>query len=467
MTQTGQEEPAAVAISVISGTAGVGKTALALHWAHRARARFPDGQLYVNLRGFDPGGTALVPGEAVRGFLDALEVPDVRIPGGLSAQAGLYRSQLAGKRVLVVLDNARDSEQVRPLLPGSPGCMAIVTSRNDLTGLTAVDGAHPLTLRRPTDAEARDLLSRRVGLSRVASEPDAADEIIARCARLPLALAIAAARAAARPDFPLAAIATELSEAGRALDAFDGGDLATDVRAVFSWSCHALSGGAARLFRLLGLHPGRDIGVDAAASLAAVPPGQARALLVELTRVHLLAEHRPGRYTCHDLLRAYAAEQAHAQVSQGARDAAVCRVLDHYLHTANGAAVPPDPYAWPLVVTAPQPEVTVTELVSADGLLSWLVTEHATLLGAVQLAAVAGLAAHAWQLAWHLTWFLLRRGLWEEQARACRAALAAAHRAGDATGQAYATHSLALGYARAGRSHDAIVLFEGRTGAVH
>jgi tetratricopeptide (TPR) repeat protein len=323
-----------------------------------------------------------------------------------------------------------------------------------------VDGAHPLTLHLPSVAEARELLTRRVGLGRVASEPDAADDIIARCGRLPLALTIAAARAASTPDFPLAAIAAELSEAGRALDAFDVGDLATDVRAVFSWSYRALSGGAARLFRLLGLHPGPDISVDAAASLAGISPVQVRALLSELNRVHLLAEHWPGRYTCHDLLRAYAAEQAHAHISEDARDAAMRRVLDHYLHTANGAATPLEPFAGPLAVTAPQPAVTVTKLASAGDLLSWCTTEHATLLAAVQLAADTCLPTHAWQLAWHLTTFLLRRGLWEEQARACNTALAAARRAGDATGQAHATHGLALGYARSGRDHDAIGLFE-------
>ena len=205
--------PAAVVISAVSGTAGVGKTALAVHWAHRVAARFPDGQLYVNLRGFDPSGQALDPAEAVRGFLDAFGVPAGRIPAGLPAQSGLYRSLLAGKRVLVVLDNARDAGQVRPLLPGSPGSLAIVTSRNQLTSLVATEGACPLTLDLLTTAEARDLLARRLGTGRVAAEPSAVDDIITRCARLPLALAVTAARAATQPDFPLTALAAELREA--------------------------------------------------------------------------------------------------------------------------------------------------------------------------------------------------------------------------------------------------------------
>ena len=233
----------AVVISAVSGTACVGKTALAVHWAHRVTAQFPDGQLYVNLRGFDPGG-ALDPAEAVRGFLDALGVVVARIPQGLDAQSGLYRSLLAGKRMLVMLDNARDAEQVRPLLPGSPGCLAIVTSRNQLSGLVA-EGARPLSLDLLSTTEARDLLARRLGADRVASEPGPVDEIIERCARLPLALAIAASRAATSPRFPLAAIAAELRQANRALDPFDAGDLATDVRAVFSWSYRSLTAEAA------------------------------------------------------------------------------------------------------------------------------------------------------------------------------------------------------------------------------
>jgi len=226
--------PATVVIAALSGTAGVGKTALAVHWAHRAAAQFPDGQLYVNLGGFDPGGAAMQPSEALRGFLDALGVSAARIPESLSAQAGLYRSLLAGKRVLVVLDNAKDAGQARPLLPGSPGSLAIVTSRNQLTGLVATDGASALTLDLLGSADARRLLASRLGSRRVAGEPEAVDVIIAGCARLPLALTIAAARAAASPGFPLAVLATELREATRALDPLNGGDPATDVRAVFS-----------------------------------------------------------------------------------------------------------------------------------------------------------------------------------------------------------------------------------------
>ena len=451
--QPGPPPPAAAVLCAVSGTAGVGKTALAVHWAHRVAAQFPDGQLYVNLRGFDPSAAALDPGQALRGFLDAFAIPPTQVPEDLAAQTALLRSVLAGKRVLLVLDNARNAGQVRPLLPATPGCLAIVTSRDQLTGLVATDGAHPLILDLLTAADARDLLVRRLGADRVAAEPAAAEAIITACARLPLALTIAAARAATSPTFPLAAIATELREASSVLDPFDGGDRATDVRAVFSWSYRALSAPAARLFRLLGLHPGPDIAAPAAASLAAIPPGQARTLLTELTRAHLLTEHQPGRYAAHDLLRAYASELAHTHHDHDAQDAAVGRVLDHYLHTASNAVAFVDAYQ-SLPLEPPRPGA-IAGKPAADDALRWFDDEHATLLAAVRLAADAGLDAHCWRLAWTLTTFLGRRGFWQDQITALQTGLAAARRSGDAAGQAHTLLGLGRGYARAGRLHDA------------
>src|SRR6266700_2406140 len=448
------DETSAVTIAVITGTAGVGKTALAVTWAHQVATRFPGGQLYVDLRGFDPAGHALDPGQALRGFFEALAVPPERIPQALDDQVALYRSLLAGQRVLVLLDNARDAAQARPLLPGAPGCLAIVTSRNHLTGLIAGQGAHLLGLDLLTPEGARELLARRVGAGRAGREPEAVDEIIAGCARLPLALTIAAARAATSPGFPLAVFAAELGEAGRVLDPFDSVDVATDVRAVFSWSYRALSPGAARLFRLLGLHPGPDITVGAAASLAAITPDRARTLLAELTRGHLLAEQRPGRYAFHDLLRAYATEQAQTCDDDGTRGAAVARILDHCLHNARAAAALLDPYFAPVAPPAPQPGVVLAGPATAEEAMSWFTAERTALLAAVPAAAEAGLAAHAWQLAWALSTFLLRRGLWDDQAMACQAALDAARRAGDTAGEAHARLLLGLGYTRSGR-HDA------------
>jgi len=458
----GQEahDASAVTISAITGTAGVGKTALAVHWAHRIAARFPGGQLYVDLRGFDPAGTALDPGQALRGFFEAFAVPPERIPVGLDDQAALYRSLLAGQRVLVVLDNARDAGQVRPLLPASPGSLAIVTSRNHLTGLIAGHGAHPLSLDLLTPEGARELMARRVGADRAGREPGAVDEIIAGCARLPLALTIVAARAATSPGFPLAVFAADLREAGHALDPFGGDDVATDIRAVFSWSYRSLNPDTARMFRLLGLHPGPDISVGGAASLAGIEPGRARALLAGLARGHLLSEHRPGRYAFHDLLRAYATEQARDRDDDGARRAAVGRLLDHWLHTACAAAALLDPFFAPEPAERPRPGVVLGVPATAEEAMRWFTTEHDALLASVSLAARSGLAGHAWRLAWALSTFLLRRGCWEDQARACRAALRAARLAGDVAGEAHALLLLALGDARSGRRDAAPALRE-------
>ncbi|HVV21029.1 MAG TPA: BTAD domain-containing putative transcriptional regulator [Pseudonocardiaceae bacterium] len=296
----------------MSGTAGVGKTALAVHWAHRARSAFPDGQLYVNLRGFDPEGAVLAPAAAIRGFLDAFGVPPTNIPPSLDAQSALYRTLLADRRVLVVLDNARDAEHARPLLPGAPGSLALVTSRNQLTGLAVTEGAHLLTLDVLDAVETQALLTNRLGMRRVLAEPVAVAQIVARCAGLPLALAIVAARAATRSHLPLAVFAEELRESCRRLDFLDGGEQATRIRAVFSWSYRALSPDTARLFRLLAVHPGPDIAEPAVAGLAGLPVERVRPLLDELVRGCLLTQHTPGRYVVHDLLRDFATELAMA-----------------------------------------------------------------------------------------------------------------------------------------------------------
>jgi DNA-binding SARP family transcriptional activator/Tfp pilus assembly protein PilF len=448
-----------MAVPVISGTPGVGKTALAVHWAHRITHRFPGGQLYADLRGFDPAGTAVSPAEALHGFLLALGVPPDRVPADLEAQTALYRSRLAGQRILIVLDNARDPAQVRPLLPGTPGCLAVITSRQQLTPLVVTEDARPLALDLMTDAEARDLLAARLGRQRASTEPGAVDEIIASCARLPLALAIAAARAAGRPGFSLAELAAELRDAQPGLDALRADDPATDPRAVFSWSYHALAQPAARLFRLLSLTPGPDITAPAAASLAALPLPQARRLLADLATAHLLTEHAPRRYACHDLLRAYARELAVSHDSDAIRDAALDRVLGHYLHTGHVAAGLLESAAGAVTMEPRPPEVIPAALATAEAARGWFTAELAALLAAVRLAADSGRVTYAWQLARNLTAFLVRRGRWDDNAQAQGIALEAADRAGDPAGTAYALYSLAVGYAWAGRSGEAGPLF--------
>jgi DNA-binding SARP family transcriptional activator/tetratricopeptide (TPR) repeat protein len=445
----------AVVIAMITGTAGVGKTALAVHWAHRVRDRFPDGQLYVNLRGFDPAGTAMEPEEAMRGFLDAVAVPPDRVPVTLDAQAALYRSLLAGKRVLVVLDNARDAGQVRPLLPSSPGCLVVVTSRSQLPGLVAAQHAKPLTVGLLSTAEAADLLAGRLGPARMAAEPDAVADIIASCARLPLALTVVAGRAATHPTFPLGVLAHQLRDSLARLDAFDSGDVSTDVRAVFSWSYQTLSPTAARMFRLIGLHRGPDIDLIAAASLAGVAVAGARRALTELERDHLVTEHSPARFTVHDLLRAYAAEQAEALDTGADRRAAVHRLLDHYLHSAHAAALLLDPHRYPVAPEPPEPWVLPVLPRDQEEAFGWFTAERATVIAAIHQALRDGFGRHAWQLACMLPTYLDRRGHWSELAATMRVALDAATALGDRTGEAITNRGLARAYGRLARYAEA------------
>jgi DNA-binding SARP family transcriptional activator/tetratricopeptide (TPR) repeat protein len=446
-----------VVISAIAGTAGVGKTALALHWAHRVADQFPDGQLYLNLRGFDPANPAMTTAEAVRRFLDAFAVPPQRIPAVLDGQLDLYRSLLADRRVLVVLDNARDAEQVRPLLPGSAGNLAILTSRSQLASLVAIEGARLLTLDLMPDDEARLLLEDRLGRRRTDAEPAAVTDLIARCAGLPLALAIVAARAVIQPDLGLGRLAEELRDRRGALEPLPGGDRATDLRAVFSWSYARLSPSAARLFRLLGTHPGPGIGRAAVAGLLGEPPERVQPALAELAEAHLISEPAPGRYGCHDLLRAYAAELAVTVESDVERRAALTRVLDHYLHTAHRAALLLDPHRDPLALPPPAPGAAPVEIADAEAGLAWFIAEYPTLLAAIPQAGSAGLDRHAWQLAFALTNFLDRLGLWPELIATHETALAAAGRLDDQTGQAHALRGLARAYTRTGRYADAYV----------
>lgn len=431
------------AIAAITGTAGIGKTALAVHWAHRAADRFPDGQLHVNLHGFDPAGEPTDPSAALRRFLAALGVRSEQTPADPEAQADLYRSLLAGKRVLVVLDNARDTAQVRPLLPGSPTTFTLVTSRNQLTPLVAAAGAHPFPLDLMSVAEASALLESRLGRDRVSAEPAAAGAIIGRCARLPLALSIAAARAQ-RSRAALAVLAGELADTRGRLDTLDAGDPVTQVRAVFSWSYRGLTPPAARLVRQLGLHPGPDVSAAAAASLAGLPAGTARALLAELVQAGLISELANGRYAFHDLLAGYAADLSHEVDPDGDRRAAMERLLDHYTHTAYAADRLMNPTRDEAALPLPAPADGVVPERPADGraALEWLAVEHAVLLSALRRAVDSGLARHAWHLAWSLDTFLHWRGHWHDRAAAWHSAVTAADRLGDLVAAAHAHHNL-------------------------
>ena len=431
-----------VVISAIDGTAGVGKTALALHWAHKAAAQYPDGQLYANLRGFDPAGRPVSPHEAVRGFLSALDVRPSDIPLDADAQTALYRSTLADKRVLIVLDNARDADQVRPLLPGSPTCTVLITSRARLTGLIVAHGAQPLTVGLMTDAEAHDLLSRRLGARRTADDPAAARDLVDQCARLPLALNIVCARAAADPAAPLSEVAAELRDTHARLSALGTGDALTDVRTVFSWSYHALDDAAARMFRLMGLHPGPDISATAAAALVGVPLAEARRTLAELVRANLLIQHTASRFAMHDLLRAYGMERSRSQDPDAERAEACRRVLDYYMYSAQAADRALDPLRECPALPECSAGVTPEVFADAGAATLWMESEHRVLLACVPLAADSGFHVHVYRLAWLISPFLLRRGSLDDSASSQTVALQVANRLGHLEEQARAHERL-------------------------
>jgi DNA-binding SARP family transcriptional activator/tetratricopeptide (TPR) repeat protein len=437
-------------ILTIGGTAGVGKTALALRWSHRIQHRFPDGQLYVNLRGFDASPAPVAPTEAIGGFLESLGVPAARIPQRPDALAGLYRSLLAGKRMLIVLDNARDEEQVRPLLPGSPGCAVLVTSRNQFAGLVAAEGARPLPLDVLTADEARQLLAARLGDARIAAEGEQAAELITLCAGLPLALAITAARAVVRPAAPLAALAAGLRDTRHRLDGLTVGDRAADVRAVFSWSYRLLSEPGARMFRLLGAHPGPDISLPAAARLAGVSEQAAGHAVAELIKANLVQEDAAGRLALHDLLRAYAVELT----GEAERHTAIRRLLDYYLPAAHAAVELAYPAAQRFTAALPAPAQPPARFAGSAQALAWLQAEHRVLLAVTAAAGDGGFDAHAAQLSAalreHFTSLSValrehfaRRGYYADWAQAERTAVTAARRLGDRAAEAVAHKTLA------------------------
>ncbi|MDQ0911030.1 DNA-binding SARP family transcriptional activator [Streptomyces canus] len=293
--------------TVLCGMPGVGKTTLAVHWAHRIADRFPGGQIHLDLQGHHPTNPPLTSRQAMREILDALDVTGTSASD--TALTSLYRTTLANRRLLVLLDDARDCEQVRPLLPATSGTLAIVTSRRRLEGLTVTDNAHVITVHPMTPAEGLEFLDRRLGIRRTRAEPNATREIVDLCAGLPLALAVTAARADANPTFPLTALAAHLRADTETLDTFAGWDSHTDPRRRFDHTYRCLSPGAAHLFRLLSLHPAAEITVPSALSLTGGnDPRIAQQHIVELTDHHLLTEQAPGHYTCHPLLRTYAGE---------------------------------------------------------------------------------------------------------------------------------------------------------------
>ena len=432
----------AVLVAAIGGAGGVGKAALALRWAHRNADRFPDGQLFLDLRGFDPASAPLSPAPALRALLEALGVDQGSTPADQDSQAGLYRSLLAGRRMLIVLDNARDSDQVTPLLPGSPTCAVLVTSRQHLSALVATHGARPVRLDALGPAESAELLRDRLGAARCDSEPDAVTELLLRCAGLPLALHIVAARAAVR-TLPLTAMARELDEASSGLDALDAGEIGVNLRAVFAASYRVLDADAAGLFDLLGLVPGPDIGLAAIAAMLDRPVADARRLVRELDNAHLINQQGDDRYGMHDLVRRYAAERAGRDPAPGA----LSRLVEYYGRVARLANsrqqnVPID--------DEPAGDFDIPPLADAADALAWFDAEQANLLATLRLAVGRDWAEHASRLAAALDGYFYWRGRTAEHLSVCRLGLTMAERLDDPVRLAIALRGLGIASGRAG-----------------
>ncbi|MER6979312.1 BTAD domain-containing putative transcriptional regulator, partial [Streptomyces carpinensis] len=431
----------ALRVLAVDGIPGIGKTALAVHFAHLTADDFPDGQLYTDLRGFAPDGKPADPADVLQGFLDALGVAAQRVPAALDTRAALYRSVLAGRRVLVVLDNARDLAQVKPLLPGTADCMVIVTSRSRLTGLAAAHGAHLLTLDVPSSAESTRTFLERVKVSRPHARAHDVVPLVERCGRLPLAVAIVAARAAAHPESTLEEIASELADTRTSLESFRDENLDNDVRSVFSWSYRTLGEQAARLFPLLAVHPGPEVTAAALASMAGITLQEATQAVGELVRARLLTVRGRDRYWAHDLVLAYAAELA---AQQGAdRGAVVSRMYDHYRQTAHAGNLLLRPGPQPAAPPPPLPLVTPEPLADTTAAFAWFTRERTVLRSLVRTAAARGDSRMTWELAWALQLCQQRLGWWHDWTTTMRTALKAAQEADDTEGMARAHNGLA------------------------
>ncbi|GAA2810536.1 AfsR/SARP family transcriptional regulator [Kribbella solani] len=399
---------ASTGAAVITGTAGVGKTTLAVSWARRVAARFPGGQLFVNLRGFEPNAEPVGTDEAARWMLDALGVEPESMPAGVPAQSALLRTLLSERKVLVVLDNARDAQQVRPLLPGSTDSFALVTSRDRLTPLI-VAGAGPVVVSRFSRTQSVQLLESRLGDAVVEDSRDVIPALTEATAGLPLALAVVAARAAASAPYGLQLIAAELSDGGHALDVLSGSDSVTDLRTVLSWSYRAMPDEVAKMFRLLALHPGPEFGHGVAASLLGIEVQRARLVLRQLQEAHLVEGSRPGHFFMHDLLRAYAAEVA----SAAERRDAVVRLVDHHLHTSTAAALVINPGRVLELSEPPAEGVRVLTLTARQRALDWFAENHRVLVRIVDLAVATGHDRRALELIAALRTPLNRSGRWQ------------------------------------------------------
>ena len=444
--------PGASPVLTLDGAPGVGKTSVALRWAHSVREQYPDGQLHADLRGFDPSSPPADPTNVAEEFLRRLGTPSSQIPAELGQRSELLRSMLDGRRMLIVLDNARDSEQVLPLIPATPQVVVVVTSRTRLLALGVRAGAIRSQLHTLGQREAHALLQQLIGPERTSAEPRAVRLLASRCDYLPLALRIVGEHVALHPHHPLGELAAELEHHHERLAALDaaGEHVALSPRAALDWSYQALEPVAAALFRALGLHPGAEFSVGAAAALAGESFSATRRQLERLASLHLVEEIARDRYRAHDLVRLFAADRSGAEDAEHERAVAVARCVRWYLHTARAAnrLIAPQQHLPELASEDGEDADVVAASTVADEqqALSWCDHEVANLVHVAGLARQYGLDEHAWRLAAvSMPYFQLRKR-WNAWLAAHQHALAAAREAGDRDGQAWAQHNL-------GRAH--------------
>lgn len=440
-------------ITVLSGAGGIGKTFLALHWAHRHLEKFPDGQLFVDLRGFSPTEAPMVPGMAVRGFLDAFGIDPGRIPSDLDAQAALYRSLVAGRRMLIVLDNAASAEQVVPLLPGGPMCTVLITTRRTLNALVMRHGARHVDVEVLTEAESRSVLERRLGAERLSREPAAVADLLMACRGFPLALAILAGRAHTDPLLPLDQLAAELRDEG--VQALDDDDPTVSLPAVLSTSVRALTTEQRHAFALLGIAPGPDIDLHAASAHLDLSTARTSRVLRALQDASLLVRTRQGRFRMHDLIRAYATTTSSVDITGHLTTAALRRVVDFYLHTTYTAYLLLDRHAPTIPLNPPTPGVRAHPLRAAPHAIAWLETEHTNLMAAQQIAATNEWHDVVWQLAWAMSSFHHRRNHRYDSMTAARAAMQASTRLPDPSVRIRAHRLLGYAHTRLGQYEEA------------
>jgi tetratricopeptide (TPR) repeat protein len=450
-----------VPIALLVGTAGVGKTAMALHWGHRAAKNFPDGSLYINLRGHDPSNAPLTAAEALTQFIHAVGLKGTHVPRRLEERAALFRTLTTDKRLLVVLDNAASAEHVRPLVPGSSSSLVVVTSRNILPGLVVRDGAKRLYVPVLSPEDSATLLGQLVG-DRAAAEPQAVEELVEKCARLPLALRVAA-ELVVRSEFlsiseMLAGLETERAALESLSDpSIDG---STDVKSVFSWSYRSLSPSAERAFRLIGLHPGGSITLPATAAILGVDIASAVRLIQELLDAQLIKETTKGRFRYHDLLRAYAIDRAQADESQESRQEAFARILTWYLYSADAANRVLAPSRRHVTLPPLPADVTPLEFDSYDTALAWCEAQRLNLIAATEAAESNGFLKIAWMLPSSLFSFFYVRWYLDDWITTYSVGSRAAERLGDLSGQSMMLHRLGVAYKEQGLFSDALPRFE-------